>query len=169
MSTRAVALAVSVTVDTSVVAAGDDQHVEAAWDLKERIREDEGVLKQRRRFFVDAYRRGTCHLILTPEDEELIGFATTRDGGYILFLAVSPDYRGMGLGRELVSAVADEYGTVTCHARVSNEPALDFYDHLGFEIVKRIAGYYEDGGDAYYLRLGDKEGMASRLFGLFSR
>ena len=159
---------VSVTVDTTVVSAGDDSYVEAAWALKERIRETEGVLKQRRSFFERAYRRGTCHLILVPETDELVGFATTRDGGYLLFLAVSPDYRGYGFGRELVSAVAERYGTVTCHARVTNDHALAFYDHLGFEIVRRINNYYEDGGDAFYLRLGDKRGITSRLFNLLS-
>ncbi len=159
--------AVSVPVETSVVPSRDDRYVEEAWELKERIRQEEGVLKQRRPFFVEAYRRGTCHLIIDPIEEKLVGFATTRSGGYLLFLAVSPEYRGQGFGRELVSAVAEEYGTITCHARVTNETALDFYDHLGFEIVRRIESYYEDGGDAYYLRLGERQGITSRLFGLF--
>ena len=163
-----IGLAVSVTVDTTVVDAGDDRYVEAAWELKERIRREEDVLKQRKSFFKYAYTDGTCHLILIPETDELVAFATTRSNGYLLFLAVSPDFRDLGFGRELVSAVADQYGAVTCHARVSNEPALEFYDRLGFEIIRRINNYYEDGGDAYYLRLGDKQSITSRIIGLFS-
>ena len=160
---------VSVTVETTVVPPGDDNYVEPAWALKERIRREEGVLKQRKGFFTSAFRRGKCHLILDCETDELLAFSTTRDGGYMLFLAVRPEYRGCGFGRELVSVIADEYGTVTCHARVSNENALDFYDRLGFEIVRRIDRYYEDQGDAYYLRLGQPRSMTSRLFDLIGR
>ncbi len=157
----------SVSVDTTIVPPGDDEYVEAAWDLKERIRQERGVLKQRRRFFFSAYRQATTHVIHTSDRTDLVGFSCTRDGGYLLFLAVHPDYQGMGFGRELVGAVTEEHDQITCHARVSNEAALEFYESLGFDIVRRIDGYYEDGGDAYYLRLGDIEGITSRLIRLF--
>ncbi len=158
---------VSVSVDTTVVPPGDDEYVEAAWDLKEGIRRDRGVLKQRRRFFFSAYRQATTHVILTNDGRNLVGFSCTRDGGYLLFLAVDSEYQGMGFGRELVAAISEEHDQITCHARVSNDAALAFYESLGFEIARRIDGYYEDGGDAYYLRLGDVEGLASRLIELF--
>ncbi len=154
----------SVTVDTRAIEGGDDTLVDEAWNLKERIRRNEGVLKQRRGFFTDAYRRAKVYALVEPgyEDESLIGFAATRRDGYILFLAVDPEYRGEGFGRRLIAAVADDHNTVTCHARATNENALAFYRHLGFEIERRIENYYEDRGDAYYLRLGDG-GLASRL------
>ena len=92
----------------------------------------------------------------------MVGFAATRRDGYILFLAVHPEYRGEGLGRRLVAAVVDDHGTVTCHARASNDDALAFYEHLGFEVKRRVERYYEDNGDAYHLRLGDG-GITDRL------
>ena len=49
----------SVTVDTRRIDAGDDEYVDRAWELKERIRREENVLKQRHGFFTDAYRRST--------------------------------------------------------------------------------------------------------------
>ncbi len=154
----------SVTIDTRVVDTGDDEFVEEAWELKERIRREEGVLRQRRGFFTDAYRRAKVYAIVEPgfDGDRLVGFSATRRDGYILFLAVAPEYRGEGLGSQLVAAVADDHSTVTCHARVTNEEALAFYDRLGFEIVRRVDNYYEDRGDAYYLRLGDG-GLASKL------
>lgn len=158
---------VSVSVETTVVPPGDDAHVGDAWELKEYIRQEDGVLKQRRRFFVNAYRQANTHLIQTSDGSEIVGFSCTREGGYLLFLAVHPEYQGLGFGRELVGALADEHDQITCHARVSNADALAFYEGLGFEIIREIGGYYEDGGDAYYLRLGDVESLTSRLIQLF--
>ncbi|MFC4246329.1 GNAT family N-acetyltransferase [Natribaculum luteum] len=156
----------SVNVDSRVVAPGSDEYVEDAWELKERIHQREGVLKQRRGFFTDAYRRATVHCSL--EDEKLVGFAAVRRDGYILFLAVSPEYRGEGIGKRLIACVAEDHNTITCHARTSNENALQFYEHLGFEIKRRIDNYYEDGGDAYYLKLGDG-GITDRISDLVRR
>lgn len=147
-----------------VVEAGDDEFVEDAWALKERIRRTEDVLKQRRGFFTDAYRRSRTYALVEPgyDGDELVGFASTRRDGYILFLAVDPSRRGEGFGRQLIAAVSEDHSSVTCHARTTNERALQFYEHLGFEIQRRIDNYYEDHGDAYYLRLGEG-GIASRI------
>ena len=159
---------VSVNVETAVVDPGDDAYLEAAWDLKERIRDREDVLHQQRSFFRRAYRRATTYAYVDAEADDLIGFATVRRDGYILFLAVSPDHRGEGFGERLVATVADQYRRVSCHARTTNENALGFYEALGFERVRRIDNYYEDGGSAYYLRLGDG-GLADRLSSLLRR
>ena len=85
-----------------------------------------------------------------------------------IFLAVAPDERGDGHGKRLVAAVAEEYGTVTCHARTSNQNALDFYRNIGFETVRTIENYYEDYGDAYYLRLGE-DSFTEKLSRFFRR
>jgi ribosomal protein S18 acetylase RimI-like enzyme len=152
---------VSVNVEKRVDGPGRDDHVGSAWDLKERIRQEEGVLKQARGFFVDAYRRSTTHLLFV--DETLAAFASVRRDGYILFLAVGPEFRGEGYGERLVAEVAADHKTVTCHARTTNEPALGFYRHLGFQVERRIDNYYEDGGDAYYLKLGEGQRIRDRL------
>lgn len=153
-------LSVSTTVEETVVPPGDTAFASEAWDLKERIRKEDSVLKQRRGFFMSAYRRARAHLLIAGD--ELVGFAVVRTDGYLLFLGIAPEHRGEGFGERLVAAVTEHCGTVTCHARTSNEEALGFYEHLGFERVRRIDGYYEDGGDAYYLRLGDGEGQRLR-------
>lgn len=152
----------SATLELRAVDHGSDDYIDVAWDLKELVHEREGVLKQRRRFFYQAYRRARCHLLLSNE-EGLIGFAATRSDGYLLFLAVHPDHRGHGHGRRLVLAVADEHDSITCHARTTNQPAIDFYQNLNFEIERQINNYYEDGGDAYLLRLGDPATLVDHL------
>ena len=157
----------SATVETRQDARGEENHEDDAWALKERIRREEGVLKQRRGFFRDAYRRADCRLLYV--DGELAGFVTARRDGYILFLAVAPEYRGEGYGERLVAAVASDHDSVSCHARATNEEALAFYRHIGFETVRRIDGYYEDGGDAYYLKLGDDRSISERLSDIVRR
>jgi ribosomal protein S18 acetylase RimI-like enzyme len=158
---------VSVTLEKEVIEPGEDAHLQAAWDLKEEIRREEGLLKQRWGFFADAYRRATVHAYF--DGDTLVGFAAARRDGYLLFLGIHPDYRGQGFGERLVAAVADDAGKVSCHARVSNQNALDFYQHLGFSIVRKIENYYEDGADAYYLRLGEDDRLLSRLSDLLRR
>jgi len=152
---------VSVNVEKRVDEPGDASYAEDAWKLKERIRAAEGVLKQRRGFFIDAYRRARTHLLFV--DDDLVGFASARRDGYILFLAVAPEVRGEGHGRRLVAEVAQNHRTVTCHARTTNESALAFYEHIGFRIERRIDSYYEDGGAAYYLKLGENDSLRGKL------
>jgi len=160
---------VSVNVQRRVIDPGSDDGVERAWQLKERIRSEDGVLRQRRRFFRNAYKRSTVYSYADRGADRLIGFAAVRRDGYILFLAVSREYRGEGFGKRLVASVADDYTTVTCHARTTNREALQFYRHLGFEVTRRIDSYYEDGGDAYYLQLGESESIRDRLASLIGR
>ena len=160
-------LSVSVNVETRVDAPGSADHASQTWDLKEQIRAEEGVLKQRRAFFIDAYRRAQDHLLF--EEDDLVGFASVRRDGYILFLGVAPGHRGEGYGKRLVAAALQDHDSVSCHARATNESALSFYEHLGFDIERRITGYYEDGGDAYYLRLGDGSSLRSPFADFFRR
>lgn len=157
----------SINVDRRVIEPGDRELLESAWELKERIRREEGILKQRRSFFQSAYRRATVYCFLDPGTDSLIGFAATRRDGYLLFLAVAPEHRGEGFGKRLVAEVASDHRKVTCHARLSNENALQFYQHLDFEIKRTIENYYEDGGDAAYLTLGDSSSLTDRIASIF--
>ncbi|MDZ7701538.1 MAG: N-acetyltransferase [Halobacteriales archaeon] len=158
----------SVNVEQVVIDPGEDDLLEPAWALKERIRAAEGVLRQQRGFFTRAYRRATTYAYRDREADTLIGFASVRRDGYILFLAVAPEHRGQGFGGRLVATVAEQHRRVSCHARTSNGAALGFYEALGFERVRRIDNYYEDGGAAFYLRLGEG-GLADRLSNLLRR
>jgi ribosomal-protein-alanine N-acetyltransferase len=161
---------VSVHLERREIGPGQDDYVDEAWVLKEAIRRNDGVLRQRRGFFESAYRRSTVYLYLDrSEDERLVGFAAVRRDGYILFLAVDHEYRGQGFGKRLVANAAEEHSTVTCHARTTNRDALRFYKQLGFDVKRRIDSYYEDGGDAYYLTLGEEGGISEKLARLLGR
>jgi ribosomal protein S18 acetylase RimI-like enzyme len=157
---------VSVDVQKRTDPPGSTDHLPESWDIKQQVQRADGVLRQRRGFFTDAYRRSTTHLFVT--DDDVVAFASVRRDGYMLFLAVDPDHRGQGFGEQLITDVATEHRSVSCHARTTNERALGFYEHLGFEVERRIDGYYEDGGDAYYLTLGT-ESLRDRLSEFVSR
>lgn len=157
----------SATVETRTVAPGDEDRVSDVWDLKERIRAEDGVLRQRKGFFTRAYRKATDHLLIA--DGAVVGFAVVRRDGYLLFLAVAPEFRGDGHGRRLVADVAADHDSITCHARASNAAAVSFYEHLGFEVARRIEGYYGDGGDALYLELGESASLRDRLSEIVGR
>lgn len=161
---------VSVHIQRRVVSPGDDAYGDEAWQLKERIRRTDGVLRQRRRFFENAFERSTVFLYVDRgHDDRIIGFSTVRRDGYILFLAVEQDYRGEGFGKRLVASAAEDYDSVSCHARTTNTDAIRFYKHLGFTVQRRIESYYEDGGDAYYLTLGDDGRLRDRIASLLGR
>lgn len=72
-------------------------------------------------------------------------------------IALLPEYRGSGLGRELLGSwlvLLGELGVdeVFLDVRVSNDPAIGLYRAFGFEVVGRRPQYYPDGEDALVMK-----------------
>lgn len=72
----------------------------------------------------------------------------------IITLAVSPDWRGRGLARQLLAqatAHARETGAKSMFLEVSenNRVAHDFYEHAGFAIISRRKDYYREPDGSY--------------------
>lgn len=70
----------------------------------------------------------------------------------IYSLAVHPDARGQGLARRLMeameqSAVEHESLFIRLEVADDNQGALYLYQSLGYEPIRRLAHYYEDGHD----------------------
>jgi [ribosomal protein S18]-alanine N-acetyltransferase len=81
-----------------------------------------------------------------------ICFWLVADEIQMLNLAVHPDYRQQGLGRQLMTllfAQAEEkkVSKVLLEVRPSNQVAIALYHSLGFKILYRRPGYYEPGGE----------------------
>jgi [ribosomal protein S18]-alanine N-acetyltransferase len=71
------------------------------------------------------------------------------DEAHIATIAVHPDFRGLGIGRELLAVVlreAIENGAVESmlEVRANNPVAQDLYQDFGFVIVGRRPRYYQD-------------------------
>ena len=82
----------------------------------------------------------------------VLGFLASRRAGdevEILNLAVLPQFRRHGLGRQLVDAALQEArqrGARSAHLEVrsSNQQAIDFYSVCEFRVSGRRKGYYLD-------------------------
>ncbi|KAK9883593.1 hypothetical protein WA026_001769 [Henosepilachna vigintioctopunctata] len=78
--------------------------------------------------------------------------------GYIAMLAVDKDYRKQGIGSTLVKKAIQEMiigdaDEVVLETEVTNKPALQLYEALGFVRDKRLFRYYLNGVDALRLKL----------------
>jgi len=78
-----------------------------------------------------------------------IGFWKILDEGHITNIAVHPDFRRRGYGRELIAAMigkAKELGitAVTLEVRISNKTAISLYESFGFLAAGVRKKYYSD-------------------------
>lgn len=97
-------------------------------------------------------------------DEHVVGFGgmwAVEDEAHIVTLAVDPEYRSHGIGRQLMHGLLKEakrrhIRTVTLEVRVSNAPAKHLYVSFGFEKVACRRNYYPDNNE-------DAEVMALQL------
>jgi len=77
--------------------------------------------------------------------------------GHIISIAVLPEYRRAGIATALMEkameALKNVYGCseIFLEVRVSNTPAINLYEKLGFIKIERIKNYYLDGEDAYLM------------------
>lgn len=108
---------------------------------------------------------GNPGFLVATEEGAVVGYAiadvTTsggRDLGHLKDIAVHPKAQGRGVGRALlrrvlVSTAVGGANVVKLEVRQSNEVAQSLYDDVGFERVRRVPGYYDDGEDAYVMVL----------------
>ncbi len=84
---------------------------------------------------------GAVWLRLLKDEERGFGYVDSRTPE--LGIAVLPEYRGNGIGADLLSrlieAVADSYESISLSVAAEN-PALRLYQRLGFKEVGRCAG-----------------------------
>jgi len=72
-----------------------------------------------------------------------------REEVHLLNIAVDPDFRGRGYGRQMMRHLVHEavHGgreMITLEVRESNAPARRMYESFGFVNVGRRLGYYQD-------------------------
>jgi ribosomal-protein-alanine N-acetyltransferase len=78
-----------------------------------------------------------------------IGSQSVMGEADMMNVAVHPDYRRKGIGKQLVEALVASLKdngvySLTLEVRASNEPAISLYDQLGFAQVGRRPNYYRD-------------------------
>ena len=112
-------------------------------------------------------------------NDEVVGFCGLMiqlDEGHITNIAVSPEFRGLGLGAALLLdtvkiAIARKVRALTLEVRVSNAPARVLYQRFGFAPVGVRPNYYRvDNEDALIMWAHDIDAASYgvRLAGIAS-
>ena len=108
-----------------------------------------------RAMFVAEQGNGLSRNFVAEQGDRVVGFViawVVADETHILDLAVSHAHRGSGIGRELTRAVL-ETGTregsayAILEVRRSNAHAQRLYGDMGFQVVGRRPGYYQNNGE----------------------
>lgn len=78
--------------------------------------------------------------------------------GHVKDIAVHPERRGRGIGATLLERAinvlaVNDARTVKLEVRESNHPAISLYKRYGFEYLRTIPRYYDDGENAYVMVL----------------
>ncbi len=121
-------------------------------------------------FWLDHLRAWGKAFVVAEVNGEVVGYVMCRveSGigylkrsltklGHIVSVAVLPDYRRRGIGmmmmEESMRRLKEYYGVgeVYLEVRVSNIPAINLYEKLGFKKVKVLRHYYLDGEDAFVM------------------
>ncbi len=85
------------------------------------------------------------------------GYILCNNLGHIVSFAVIPDFRKLGLGRQLLnlclSNLENKKKTLsTLNVRTDNTVAINLYESLGYKTEKTSQKYYADGTDAYFMK-----------------
>lgn len=90
-------------------------------------------------------------VLVASVDGVIEGFAVMKfhdEEAHLLLLAVEPQSRRTGIGRQLVSWLEKScrtagIRTVRLELRASNNSAKAFYENLGYRFVGQVAAYYD--------------------------
>ncbi|HXA34732.1 MAG TPA: GNAT family N-acetyltransferase [Steroidobacteraceae bacterium] len=90
-------------------------------------------------------------VVVARRERQIAAFAIMHFGddvAHLNLLAVAPEHRRQGLGRQLMSwltATAVEAGVfrINLELRKRNDPARIFYERLGFDQLGVVQGYYQ--------------------------
>jgi len=94
------------------------------------------------------------HIITAELGEETVGFACFQhflDECHILNVAVLPQYRKQGIGRQLVNWMLNRLEGARdfyLEVRESNKSAISLYIAMGFQTIGKRKEYYRDKEDA---------------------
>ena len=78
------------------------------------------------------------------EEDQLLAYLIFSRDGHIISIAVQPQHRRRGIGRELIEEAVRRFHLKKLWAEVrrSNGGAQSFYLKLGFKIVGEVSNYY---------------------------
>lgn len=144
-------------------------------DLDALVRLEQSFPSDRlsRASFRHLLRRGRAQIRVCEDDGVIIGntvvlYRRGTDTARCYSLVVHPDHRRRGIARALLqhaeaAAVTRGCREMRLEVRPDNRAAIGFYRENGYETTEKIAGFYEDGADAFRMckRLASVTGKSS--------
>jgi len=115
-----------------------------------------------RGMFEQTMESASTNCFIIEEKKKVLGYIVFYIAAFemhIMNIAVRSDCRRHGLAQSVMSAVLDyarESLVTECflEVRENNKPAKGLYEKLGFDVVGRRRGYYnEDGEDALVMKI----------------
>jgi len=109
-------------------------------------------------YFYETYLQG---FLVAEQNHKIIGFIVgvkiTNESARILMLSVSPQHRRKNIGTNLLNKFIENIKMenikeIHLEVRTDNEKAIRFYQKHNFEITDKIAGFYQNGEDAYIMK-----------------
>lgn len=95
-----------------------------------------------------------AHLIVAVNDEKKPVAFMGIEERKLEMLFISPQYRGMGIGKQLLHYGMENYSINELGVNEQNPQAKGFYEHMGFQVYKRTD--IDEQGNPYpilYMRL----------------
>jgi ribosomal-protein-alanine N-acetyltransferase len=117
-----------------------------------------------RALFLDYFEQSDRSVFLVSTmNYAVVGYALAFHGGKraeLYSIAVEPRWRGQGVAIALLKRVLSTLRrrgvrAVYLNVRLGNKAAIGLYRRAGFQRVRRVNGYYEDGAAAWRMRKPD--------------
>ncbi len=115
-------------------------------------------------YYQNLYQTYPQGFIIAQQGEKIVGYAISqirnrvpaKRVGEIISIAVAPDWRRKGNGRQLMKFLLNDFQKekiklVSLHVRENNKVAILFFDKLGFKITKKIKNYYRNDDKAFLM------------------
>ncbi|KAK3253037.1 hypothetical protein CYMTET_37692 [Cymbomonas tetramitiformis] len=119
---------------------------------------EHAAIRKRSYPYVPALGDSTGEAVIEARDQndQLLGYVIQTGGNYIFDLAVDPRVQGCAVGVALVGTLASSMqrngvSTMCLDVRRCNEPAVRFYNRLGFRIVKKTFPPWYDWHGGFHL------------------
>jgi len=115
-------------------------------------------------FLLELMFRSPEFFIVAEKDNKVVGYLSAVAEGHfnrlchILSIAVLPEYRGQGIGSELLKYLIDlvkmkKISSIILEVKKNNNIAINVYKKFGFKIIGYKYRYYRDGSDALVMKL----------------
>jgi ribosomal-protein-alanine N-acetyltransferase len=82
--------------------------------------------------------------MLDRKESQISGYIVFTKEGHIISIAVHPQHRRRGIGKDLLQRATNtpHLKKVWAEVRRSNQGAQTFYSHMGFQITGVVPNYY---------------------------